>query len=415
MWDLVLHIKTPPDIGNKLHLFTPYQERIEATYLRGKQETPLVRLNRKDVDAPYLIINGNLVNRGRPRAFESESDRPYRDNYNFEFTRAYTGSDGLGYIQSAGFGLPVVQAQTAEGGPAWFNPRKVVVEDLTEGTCHKPRAERIRPDACVRLSQAMTASGAGLDVDSLVEEWYRDDFARLGLRLLTAPLNVNNEYQAWNYARRYNTTIGTIWDYFLMVTIQRFFPDTKSRWIEITDGSFYDNLGTQTLLRRQVSHLIVGDATLDSTWQYDYLHHLQIRIKAYFGKGVEMVRRDSPEGRDRVVSALLGQTAGRHADRHSLHEALRLQPHPVQKEPVARRTREDVCQPTTGRRALPHDASVDEPAGEADPPGRNLATADDPRRPVARESEACAEEGHEVCRVTKGRRIPADQHPVSVI
>lgn len=50
--DLVLHIKTSPDIGNQLHLFTPYEDRIQLTYLRGKQETPLVRLNRKDADAP---------------------------------------------------------------------------------------------------------------------------------------------------------------------------------------------------------------------------------------------------------------------------------------------------------------------------------------------------------------------------
>ena len=287
MWDLILHIKTPPDIGNELHLFTPYEDRIQLTYLRGKQETPLVRLNRKDADAPYLIINGNLVNRGRPRAYEHETNRPYRNNYNFEFTRDYTGSDGLGYIQSAGFGLPVVEAQTEDGKPAWFNPRKVVVEDLTEGTCHKVRAERIRTDACVRLSQAMTSSGAGLDLDSLVEEWYHDDIARLLLRFATAPLNMNNEFQTWNYARRYNTTLGTIWDYFLMVTIQRIWPDTKSRWIEITDGSFYDNLGVQTLLRRQVRHIIVGDATLDTTWQYDYLHNLKKRIKGYFGEGVE--------------------------------------------------------------------------------------------------------------------------------
>ncbi|HZH48957.1 MAG TPA: patatin-like phospholipase family protein, partial [Nitrospira sp.] len=232
VWDLALHIKTPPDIGNELHLFTPYQHRIEMTYLRGKHETPLVRLNRKDVNAPYLIINGNLVNRGRPRAYPNEVDRPYRDNYNFEFTRDYTGSDGLGYIQSAGFGLPVVEAQTEDGKPAWFNPRKVVVEDLTEGTCHKARAERVRPDACVRLSQAMTASGAGLDLDSLVQEWYHDDIARLLMSFVTAPFNVNNEYQTWNYARRYNTTLGTMWDYFLMMTVQRIWPDTKSRWIE---------------------------------------------------------------------------------------------------------------------------------------------------------------------------------------
>ena len=287
VWDLALHIKTPPDIGNELHLFTPYQHRIEMTYLRGKQETPLVRLNRKDVDAPYFIINGNLVNRGRPRAYPNEVERPYRDNYNFEFTRDYTGSDGLGYIQSAGFGLPVVEAQTEDGKPAWFNPRRVVVEDLTEGTCHKTRAERVKPDACVRLSQAMTASGAGLDLDSLVQEWYHNDIARLLMSFATAPFNVNNEYQTWNYARRYNTTLGTIWDYFLMMTIQRIWPDTKSRWIEITDGSFYDNLGAQTLLRRQVAHLIVGDATLDTTWQYDYLYNLQARIKGYFGAGVE--------------------------------------------------------------------------------------------------------------------------------
>ena len=88
-----------------------------------------MRLNRKDIDAPHLAINGNLVSSGRPRAFETESNRPYRDNYNFEVTRDFTGSDGLGYIQLAGFGLPVVEAQTEDRQPAWFNPRKVVVED----------------------------------------------------------------------------------------------------------------------------------------------------------------------------------------------------------------------------------------------------------------------------------------------
>lgn len=295
IWDLALHLKTPPDIGNELHLFTSYQHRIEMTYLRGKQETPLVRLNRKDIDAPYLIINGNLVNRGRPRAYPNEVDRPYRDNYNFEFTRDFTGSDGLGYIQSAGFGLPVVEAQTEDGRPAWFNPHKVVVEDLSEGTCHKTKSERVRPEACVRLSQAMTASGAGLDLDSLVQEWYHNDIVRLLLSFASAPFNVNNEYQTWNYARRYNTALGTVWDYFLMMTIQRIWPDTKSRWIEITDGSFYDNLGAQTLLRRQVAHLIVGDATLDTTWQYDYLYNLQKRIKSYFGEGVEWCGQVPPK------------------------------------------------------------------------------------------------------------------------
>ena len=35
VWDLGFHLKTPPDIGKQLHPFTPYQKRIEATYLPG--------------------------------------------------------------------------------------------------------------------------------------------------------------------------------------------------------------------------------------------------------------------------------------------------------------------------------------------------------------------------------------------
>ena len=39
----------------------------------------------------------------------------------------------------------------------------------------------------------MTASGVGLDFDSLVEEWYRNDILRLLMRFGTAPFNINNE------------------------------------------------------------------------------------------------------------------------------------------------------------------------------------------------------------------------------
>ena len=72
-----------------------------------------------------------------------------------------------------------------------------------------------------------------------------------------------------------------------MVTALHIWPDTKSRWIEITDGSIYDNLGLQSLLRRQVSRVIVGDATLDNTWQFDYLQNLQESIKGNLAEGAE--------------------------------------------------------------------------------------------------------------------------------
>ncbi len=287
VWDVGLHIKTYPGVGNLLHLYSPYRRRIELTYLRGQEDSSLAGMYEKSQAPPYLIVNGNLVNRGRPRGYPTEVNRPYRDNYNFEFTKDFVGSDGLGYVQTEGFGLPVVTVLDRTGQPAEIDPRWVVVEDPTQGTCRLDLEQRIRKEYCARLSDAMTASGAGLDSDSLLEETYHDDLARLLMRFVSVPFNINGEFQSWNYARRYNTTLGTVWDYVLMMTVQRLWPDTKSRWIEVTDGSFFDNLGVYSLLRRQVSHVIVGDATLDQTWQYDYLHNLQAKIRKYFGNGVE--------------------------------------------------------------------------------------------------------------------------------
>ncbi len=286
VWDVLLHIKTYPNIGNFFHLFTPYQRRIEATYLRGQHDRPLTHVNGPLHLGPYLVLNGNLVNRGRPRSYPTEAGRPYRDQFNFEFTKDFTGSDGLGYVETLGFGLPVARVLNENKEPAAFNPRFVEVQDPTDGGCSARGRLRTRADYCLRLSEAMTASGAGLDVDSLKSEWIRDDIARALLGLAFAPFNLNNEFQAWNFARRWNGGWGTFWDYTQMLTLQRLWPNTQSRWLEITDGSFYDNLGAQSLLRRDVAHLIVGDATLDTEWDYHYLHNLQARVREYFGKGV---------------------------------------------------------------------------------------------------------------------------------
>lgn len=287
LWDVALHLKTTPSFNNFIHLFTQYQRRVEATYLRGQPDRGLTALQRARHVGPYLILNGNLVNRGRPRAFATEENRPYRDNYNFEFTPHFAGSDGLGYVETAGFGLPVVRVLDERHENATLNPRFVEVEASEEDACRVRSRLRFRPDACFRLSEAMTASGAGLNVASLRGEWVKDDIGRTVIGALFSPFNVNNQFESWNFARRWNGLFGTLWDYARMVTVERFFPNTESRWLEITDGSFYDNLGTQTLLRRDVTHLVVGDATLDPTWDYHYLHNLQHRVREYFGPGVQ--------------------------------------------------------------------------------------------------------------------------------
>ena len=140
-----------------------------------------------------------------------------------------------------------------------------------------------------RLSEAMTASGAALDLESFAAGIYRDPFSRGVLRFLAAPWNINFEFQTWNYARRFNSWEGTFWDYTRMLTYQRFWTiETGSRWIEITDGSFFDNLGVYSLVRRGVSHIVVGDVTLDSKWNYGELKNLRIQISELFNnQGIE--------------------------------------------------------------------------------------------------------------------------------
>ena len=282
VWDLGLHIKTVPTIGNELHLFNPYRDRIELTYMRGKKTSPLTQMNRNLI-SPYFILNGNLVNHGRPRGYVG--DKPYFENYNFEFTHDFSGSDGLGYVRTAGFGRPVVQVLDKDKNLAWENPAYVVVEHPPDEPCDQvPGTDAVKGAPCVRLSEAMTISGAALDIDSIFAELYHNDFTRFLLRFASAPFNLNFEYQTWNYARRYNDFLGTIWDYLVMMTWRRLSgPNTVDRWIEITDGAFFDNSGVYALLRRGVSHVIVGDATLDQKYTYHYLNLLRDRLGRYYG------------------------------------------------------------------------------------------------------------------------------------
>jgi len=286
VWDLGLHIKTVPSVGNELHLYSPYRDRIELTYMRGKEATGLTQLNRNLI-SPYFIVNGNLVNRGRPRGYPG--DKPYFENYNFEFTHDFSGSDGLGYVRTPGFGRPVVEVLDKDKNLAWENPAWVVVEDPPDKPCDQlPQADTAKGAPCVRLSDAMTISGAALDIDSIFAETYHNDFTRTLMRFASAPFNLNFEYQTWNYARRYNDFLGTIWDYLVMMTWRRISgPNTVDRWIEITDGAFFDNTGVFALLRRGVTHVIVGDATLDTDWTYHYLKLLRERLRRYVGSGAE--------------------------------------------------------------------------------------------------------------------------------
>lgn len=285
--DVVLHLKG----HNNFHPIAIYEDRIERTYFRGQPPVgasypPKGALKLTEVNyspqavpypAPYLIINGNLVNGGPPLGFQGtcpyavdpgEGKPDVCTHYNFEFTRDFTGSDGLGYIQSRAFDRTVYGLKESKDGA----PPQVEVEGdaADEGT--------------LPLSYAVAASGAAFDPDgvlSLVRStWIRDPAS-----WVATPLNLNLGYETSNFARCYNRGHNScgIWNstrgYVNMETLERLQePATDSRWIKITDGGHYENLGVAALARRGVSCIIAIDADADPKGEFGDLKQLRERL-----------------------------------------------------------------------------------------------------------------------------------------
>ena len=341
-WTIGLHVQTIPTINNGLHPYVLYRDRIAKTYLRGKETLPFAEINRDPARAPYLIVNGNLAN-GGPMLSRPEVTRTH---YNFEFTRDYVGSDGIGYIETPGFGWPndkaprgargagagtpdavAVQVHTLEklrivdaGGRTITIPSGGEVEGITvlapDGKPARARArwrgpcddlliyDVTKPDGtavtdevgdplrytvhvwtpCFRLSDAMAASGAAIDSVSIAEEIVRSETGSFLASKLLAPLNFDFGYRTWNFAWNSQNAAVTAWDNLLMLTLKRLTrPSTEDPWLEITDGSFFDNLGVYSLLRRGVRHIIATDVTWDPSWKYHYLHNLKERVMSRDG------------------------------------------------------------------------------------------------------------------------------------
>lgn len=267
--DVGLHLKRN---YNEIHPITVYEDRIKNTYFRGqpcrphtlgkrepacckpaKYDAKLNEMNRGPFPAPYLIINGNLVNWGTARSGKGGRER----NFNFEFTRDFVGSDGLGYIPSVAFDRPVSDVH----GDEHNRPLSVEVEgDETE-------------DSSFRITQAVAASGAAFDPDGGLVT-VDNAFLRVPAYYISPLVNLNLGYETWNFSRGYNG-VWTPVDYARMQTYQRFIePETDARWIKVTDGGHYENLAIATLARRGVACIIATDVGADPHLRCKDLHNL---------------------------------------------------------------------------------------------------------------------------------------------
>jgi predicted acylesterase/phospholipase RssA len=290
--DVGLHWKSAP-WQNRLHIFDIYRQGIEETYFRGETRTPVpaakAALALADINpagradrTPYLILNGRLANGPLLPSGEARAD-------NFEFTRDFVGSDALGYVPTRGFARPVAG----------------VFRDRASGRVQAVQLARdYHASEPFRLSSAVAASGAALEPWSLLPPWLRRLFAHeLGVfsgravqalragavstvnRVIAAPFNLNLGYETWNFARADSSVLHGAVPFVRMLTTDRLrpFPAADARWLVVTDGGHYENLGVVPLLRRGARCIISVDASFDPEPAYGDLAHTRGLARALLG------------------------------------------------------------------------------------------------------------------------------------
>lgn len=278
--DDILHWRA---VSSWQHVIDIYRGRIESTYLRGKPHdhagapaiwnTRLVDINDPDRAAltPYTILNGNLAFGGQSRVGTTFSpDAKCADQHtqwNFEFTRDFVGSDATGYVDSRAFDRPIERVRKDMKG----HPAAVVVSPSNDVSDF-------------RLSEAVAASGAAFDSVAVAYQVDIPVLTEFGQLIAAGLLNLHLGVEAQNFARKYDGW-SQIWDYTRMVTYQRMsrFTDADARWLYITDGGHYENLGVLSLLRRGTQCVVAFDATADSAHGFDDLHTLLDRLECDLG------------------------------------------------------------------------------------------------------------------------------------
>lgn len=305
VFDGVFHVR---GWFNYQHVLNVYRHRIERTYLRGTPEgqgqlavwnVPLEDVNDPSTAAntPYFILGGNLTNHGRSQlAIDDPRDR---DQWNFEFTRDFVGSDATGYVDTRAFGL---RADQVLRDKTTHVPEAVVIQNHPDDndSGFKTFLEALHFTGTQRfeLSESMAASGAAFDSAAVAYRINTPGLVELGHLIVGGVFNLYLGAEMPNFAS--DEGYGAVFDYANMMTLQRIprFVNSKARWLYITDGGHYDNLATLSLLRRGVQCVIAFDATADAGRNYSDLGTL-IR-RAHEDLGLQLTGAIPADGQDRV-------------------------------------------------------------------------------------------------------------------
>jgi hypothetical protein len=217
-----------------------------------------------EVRAPYQILNATLNT-----ASDENSKFRGRSGDSFILSPLYCGSNATGWRRT---------------GPLDDNDRKRIASREGENTDEvKPKDLWVKGG--LTLASAMAISGAAVNPHSGVRK--RDLMRRRAVSMVMAVLNLRLGYWAHNpekapFIRKYPASL--LWPG--MKQLVGVGLDSKSGYVELTDGGHFENLGLYELVRRRVDLIVVSDASADPELSFASLANAVERVRVDFGVSI---------------------------------------------------------------------------------------------------------------------------------
>ncbi|RMI17559.1 MAG: hypothetical protein D6681_03205, partial [Calditrichaeota bacterium] len=186
-------------------------------------------------DAPYHLINTNLVTTG------SEDARlQARGGDNFVLSPLYCGAASTGYL-----------------------------------------ATEVYDNGHMNLATAMAISGAAVNPNNY--------FTRSRpLSFLMTLLNVRLGYWIHNPRFPWWKVVRPTWYYYMFRELFGQGLNETDKYVHLSDGGHFENLGVYELIRRRCKYIIVSDAGADPDWNFNDLARAIELVRVDFGAKIEL-------------------------------------------------------------------------------------------------------------------------------
>jgi hypothetical protein len=254
---------------NEISLHNFYRDRLSRAYLfkynPNSQPTTKhcddIKLSKlKSKNAPYHIFNTVLNLSRKLPGTETEDKGVFRNGESFVFTKNWCGSEITGY-------------------------------------CSTEKYEAVDPH--INVGTAVAISGAAANIGMA----HKNIFS---VRLLMGLLNVRLGYWALHPKKAIEGVKSSLLRGFpgsfqaMQEWFGRYKLETKwflrfkheSRYINLSDGGHFDNIGVYELLRRRCKYIIVGDAEADTDMKFEALSYILRLARIDFGIEIDINTAD---------------------------------------------------------------------------------------------------------------------------